>query len=875
MASRREERMQQRMRGAQRHQVQDASFDLFLSLPETLDVPVEASPPQDTTATDSAPPASAPAPVTASPQATAPTRATPNSSAKRRRLNDGGSAAVGIGGGEIAGTVPATATGGPARTTPLSAVAVAARRISGASDRPAEEEIGESPVDAPGSGRRRSVMAIDGTAATSRTTALQEVISNTGSSRSSRSKTAKNREIVSSSSPLAVRAAKSQPAPVPATSSPPRRRSDSGEAVGLDELSPELSAMVDVPLTGGDANPATSPTADTEAQNVQESGKNTRSKTTGSGVFSKLAKSKESASANAADELSSPPLSIVLESPPDNILTNDMAVSSPLARKSTAGTRAARTTRSTRASLLSAESQASDTATPTATVKGKGRDKENAPVEELDELSPEQQPAKSSPLAPTRRTASRIRRQASEVPSSSPVSRQTRRMPLQPVPESSPRQQSNPPTRKTRDRPPRKPDVPETSVEVDEEAEENEEAEEIDALEAAKTLGRKRPRRSAAHEPSPELGSDPKQAESSSQPTAAADKEGGRPAAKRRRRQQLQEQSPSVQNQPRPAKSKKQPGKRKRRRESDGEGEDAERDGSQGEEELEGVGKAGKTRIRGAPVPITVQRYSQFRRKSRGVRAINASGDDDEADDGDEGEDELAAAGADIAFANRSGVNAVDVLAQICEDIVEQKLQALQERHQQARQQQLEAGDGDKSQAAAIRKETVVARRALESFQLELRSRLLTQAVAVDTLHALRKRVRAAHKEKLALREEILRIRAERDQVALRMDALRAQHQERVSKAMKTANISATMHDIDLAVEQGRAAPELTSTQQKAADLADLELAVRRITEQLSGGSGSLHGGGTLQQIVEFNAFLERTAAVLEGRKMPTRAVAV
>ena len=83
------------------------------------------------------------------------------------------------------------------------------------------------------------------------------------------------------------------------------------------------------------------------------------------------------------------------------------------------------------------------------------------------------------------------------------------------------------------------------------------------------------------------------------------------------------------------------------------------------------------------------------------------------------------------------------------------------------------------------------------------------------------------------------------------------------------------MHDIDLAVEQGRAAPELTPAQQKTADLANLELAVRRIAEQISGGSGSLHGGGTLQQIVEFNAFLERTAAVLEGRKMPTRAVAV
>lgn len=70
------------------------------------------------------------------------------------------------------------------------------------------------------------------------------------------------------------------------------------------------------------------------------------------------------------------------------------------------------------------------------------------------------------------------------------------------------------------------------------------------------------------------------------------------------------------------------------------------------------------------------------------------------------------------------------------------------------------------------------------------------------------------------------------------------------------------MHDVDLAVEQGRAAPELTAAQQKTADLGNLELVVSRVAEQLCGGSG-----GVLRQITDFNAFLERTAAVLEGRK--------
>ncbi len=71
------------------------------------------------------------------------------------------------------------------------------------------------------------------------------------------------------------------------------------------------------------------------------------------------------------------------------------------------------------------------------------------------------------------------------------------------------------------------------------------------------------------------------------------------------------------------------------------------------------------------------------------------------------------------------------------------------------------------------------------------------------------------------------------------------------------------MHDIDLAVEQGQVAPELSPVEQKTAELANLELLVSRVADQASSRS---NGGGTLKQIREFNAFLERTAAVLEGR---------
>ena len=61
------------------------------------------------------------------------------------------------------------------------------------------------------------------------------------------------------------------------------------------------------------------------------------------------------------------------------------------------------------------------------------------------------------------------------------------------------------------------------------------------------------------------------------------------------------------------------------------------------------------------------------------------------------------------------------------------------------------------------------------------------QTIALDTVHALKGRVRVARREKFALREEILRIRAERDEVALKTDAVRVKH-EVESKAAQVSS---------------------------------------------------------------------------------------
>lgn len=71
------------------------------------------------------------------------------------------------------------------------------------------------------------------------------------------------------------------------------------------------------------------------------------------------------------------------------------------------------------------------------------------------------------------------------------------------------------------------------------------------------------------------------------------------------------------------------------------------------------------------------------------------------------------------------------------------------------------------------------------------------------------------------------------------------------------------MRDIDRVIEAGREAPELPQKARREAELANLELAVRQVSEQASSAGP---GGGLLNRIKDFNAFLERTARALESK---------
>lgn len=248
------------------------------------------------------------------------------------------------------------------------------------------------------------------------------------------------------------------------------------------------------------------------------------------------------------------------------------------------------------------------------------------------------------------------------------------------------------------------------------EAAEAEAAVDIDARNAARPLGRKRQQRSL-----PEVS-----------PESASEEVTEEPNAKRPRKP-----PPPKPNKGRPANQKKPKAPRaKPSKPAPARGRRAK------------TGGAG-----GPPVPVKIQRFTKPRHLDE---------DDADADD---------ILNTELPFANRSGVNAVDVLAQMCEEIIDASIHSLKEAFSDA-------------QDAAMRKELLAKKRALEAFREELRTRLLEHTIALDTLYALKRRVREAQKEKLKLRERIIQIRAEREQVALRMDAIRVKHDEDSKKAL-------------------------------------------------------------------------------------------
>ncbi|KAJ5385081.1 hypothetical protein N7517_002992 [Penicillium concentricum] len=239
---------------------------------------------------------------------------------------------------------------------------------------------------------------------------------------------------------------------------------------------------------------------------------------------------------------------------------------------------------------------------------------------------------------------------------------------------------------------------------------------------------------------------------------------------------------------------------------------------------------------RGETVPVTVYRLANV--NSLGGTASTAEGSGDE-----ESADELTTH-QKAKIPNRGGVNPADVLSQICRETLEKTLNTLK--------------DGIANEANATRRaEWSRKRKAVEIFSSELDSRLMDLSGILDSNFVLGVQLKKTKREMMDLRNHLYRVRRERENIALQMDAVRSRHIEEEKVKSSRSTISNSLHSLELALDRNKQRPA------SAADSStDLEYMLRTVADVSSRAPGAQ--GGLLNQIRAFNAQLEATIDRLE-----------
>ncbi|CAG8898151.1 unnamed protein product [Penicillium egyptiacum] len=239
---------------------------------------------------------------------------------------------------------------------------------------------------------------------------------------------------------------------------------------------------------------------------------------------------------------------------------------------------------------------------------------------------------------------------------------------------------------------------------------------------------------------------------------------------------------------------------------------------------------------RGETVPVTVYRLANV--NSLGGTTSTADGSGDEEESADELTTHQRA-----KIPNRGGVNPADVLSQICRETLEKTLNTLK--------------DGIANEANATRRaEWSRKRKAVEVFGSELESRLMDLSGILDSNFVLGVQLKKTKREMMDLRHHLYRVRRERENIALQMDAVRSRHIEGEKAKHSRSSISNSLHSLELALDRSkqRSASADSST--------DLEYMLRTVADVSARAPGAQ--GGLLNQIRAFNAQLEATVGRLE-----------
>ncbi|OAX81119.1 hypothetical protein ACJ72_04540 [Emergomyces africanus] len=241
---------------------------------------------------------------------------------------------------------------------------------------------------------------------------------------------------------------------------------------------------------------------------------------------------------------------------------------------------------------------------------------------------------------------------------------------------------------------------------------------------------------------------------------------------------------------------------------------------------------------RGATVPVIVHRFAN-------LSALQSITGDDEGTPIETAQPDTIS-DRHNKYPSRSGVNPADVLGQICRESLEKTLSILE--------------DGIAKESNASRQgEWTRKRKAVELFGTELEQRLFDMSELLDSNFVLSARLKKEKRDVASLRNRLVELRKQREDVALRIDEVRRKYNEDEHIKTEHDNLNNSLHDLQLAIDRRRKIDD----EQAANPAAGLEFLLRTVAQDVSSIASGSHGG-ILNQIRTFNGQLERTVALLE-----------
>ena len=213
---------------------------------------------------------------------------------------------------------------------------------------------------------------------------------------------------------------------------------------------------------------------------------------------------------------------------------------------------------------------------------------------------------------------------------------------------------------------------------------------------------------------------------------------------------------------------------------------------------------------------------------------------------------------------NTGGVNSIDVLSQMLNEVLQSALESLEQgaaRADDAAQRRQTA------EKVAERREYRTKLRAVEAWGEAAGGALMEMGLGLDAAVAMSKRVKEVERERIELRERLGEIRRERERVGVRGDGVRSRHEREGAKRMADRELQNAIEGVTVVV--GVCREQDGNNQDEEEAKGDIITRLKETASLVSSKrdvDGITNGEGLLERLKRMNSLLERAAGALEGR---------